>query len=64
MELEFHIDLLICLNLVNVDVEYFEKIALGSTSSKPSLWLRYVDDTFILWLHQDVQILLDPVNSI
>ena len=29
------------------------------------MWLRYVDDTFILWPHQeDIQILLDHVNSI
>ena len=43
----------------------FEEMALGSTSLKPSMWLRYVDDTFILWPHQeDVQILLDHVNSI
>ena len=50
---------------VNVHMEYFEGTALGSTSLKPSLWLRYVDDTFILWPHQeDVQILLDHVNSI
>ena len=29
------------------------------------MWLRYVDDTFILWPHQeDVQILLDHMNSI
>ena len=40
-------------------------MALGSTSLKPFVWLRYVDDTFILWPHQeDVQILLDHVNSI
>ena len=46
-------------------MEYFEEMALGSTSLKPSMWLRYVDDTFILWPHQeDVQILLDHVNSI
>ena len=45
--------------------EYFEEMALGSTSLKPSMWLRYIDDTFILWPHQeDVQILLDHVNSI
>ena len=30
-----------------------------------TMWLRYVDDTFILWPHQeDVQILLDHMNSI
>ena len=36
-----------------------------STSLKPSMWLRYVGDTFILWPHQeDVQILIYHVNSI
>ena len=46
-------------------MEYFEEVALGSTSLKPSMWLRYVDDTFILWPSQkDVQTLLDHVNSI
>ena len=46
-------------------MEYFEEMALGSTSLKQSMWLRYVDDTFILWPHQeDIQILLDHVISI
>ena len=40
-------------------------MALGSTLLKPSMWLRYVDDTFILWPHQeDVQILLNHMNLI
>ena len=51
--------------LANIYMEYFEEMALGSTSLKPYMWLRYVDDTFILWPHQeDVQILRDHVNSI
>ena len=51
--------------LANIYMECFEEMALGSTSLKPSMWLRYVDDTFILWPHQeDVQILLDHVNSV
>ena len=51
--------------LANIYMEYFKQMALGSTSLKPSMWLRYVDDTFILWPHQeDVQTLLDHVNSI
>ena len=51
--------------LANIYMEYFEEMALGSTSLKPSIWLRYGDDTFILWPHQEnVQILLDHVNSI
>ena len=51
--------------LANIYTEYFEEMALGSTSLRPSMWLRYVDDTFILWPNQeDVQILLNHVNSI
>ena len=51
--------------LANIFMKYFEEMALGSTSLKPSMWLRYVDDIFILWPHQeDVQILLDHMNSI
>ena len=37
--------------LANIYKEYFEEMAFGSTSQKPSLWLRYVDDTFIVWPH-------------
>ena len=51
--------------LANIYMKYFEEMALGSTSLKPSMWLRYIDDTFILCPHQeDVQILFDHVNSI
>ena len=51
--------------LANLYMEYFEEMALGSTSLKPSIWLRYVNNSFVLWPHQeDVQILLDHVNSI
>ena len=51
--------------LADIYMEYFEEMALGSTSLKPSMWLRYIDDTFILWPHQeDVKILLDHANSI
>ena len=46
-------------------MEYFEGMALESKSLKPTIRLRYIDDPFILWPHQeDVQILLDHVNSI
>ena len=51
--------------LANIYMEYFKEMALESTSLKPSIWLRDIDDTFILWPHQeDVQTLLDHVNSI
>ena len=51
--------------LANIYMEYFEEIALGSTSLKPCMWLWYVYDKFILWPHQeDVQTSLDHINSI
>ena len=51
--------------LANIYMEHFEEMALGSTPVKPSMWLRYIDDTFILWPHQeDVKILMNHVNSI
>ena len=46
-------------------MDYFEEMVGGCTSLKPSLWLKYVDETFILWPHEEhLQILLDYVNSI
>ena len=29
----------------------FEEAATESASDKPSLWVRYVDDTFVIWPH-------------
>ena len=51
--------------LANIYLEYIEEMVLWSTSLNPSMWLTYVDDTFVLWSHQeDVQKLLDHVDSI
>ena len=47
--------------LATIYMEYFEEMSLGSTSPKPSMWLRFVNDTFILWLHQT---LFDHMNLI
>jgi hypothetical protein len=33
----------------NIYMDYFEKIAVDSAQDIPSLWLRYVDDTFVVW---------------
>jgi hypothetical protein len=35
----------------NIYMEHFEKLALDSARHKPSLWLRYLDDTFVAWPH-------------
>lgn len=32
----------------NIFMEALEKEALGSTDIKPKLWLRYVDDSYII----------------
>ena len=45
--------------LANLYTEYFEDVALGSTSLKQSFRFSYVDDNFIFWMHQkNIQTLL------
>jgi hypothetical protein len=40
----------------NIFMEHFEKLALDSAPYKPSLWLRYVDDRFVVWPHGPEQL--------
>ena len=35
--------------LANIFIEMFEEEAIDSAAHKPSLWVRYVDDTFVIW---------------
>ena len=37
--------------VANLYMEHLEQIALQTASLSPRLWLRYVDDTFVIWLH-------------
>jgi hypothetical protein len=37
------------LTVSNIFMEHFDKLALDSAPYKPSLWLLYVDDTFVVW---------------
>ena len=43
----------------------FEQRALTTAPLKPSLWLRYVDDTFVVWNHGDkkLQSFLEHLNG-
>jgi hypothetical protein len=50
----------------NVYMEHFEKLALDAAPYKPSLWLQYVDDTFVIWPHgtNQLQEFLDHLNGV
>ena len=50
--------------VVNLFMEHFESIALSTASRPPSLWFRYVDDTFVLTHQHDVDSLTSPINNI
>jgi hypothetical protein len=50
----------------NIFMEHFEKTALDTADYIPAKWLRYVDDTFVLWPHgpAKLQQYLHHVNSV
>ena len=52
--------------VANIYMEYFENLAIKSTTKKPTIWLRYVDDTFVIWRHGKEQLkgFLEHLNSI
>ena len=51
--------------IANIYMEHFEELAFQTATLKPSVWLRYVDDTFVLWDHsEDIAPFLDHIKSI
>jgi hypothetical protein len=40
----------------NIFMENFEKLALDLALLKPSLWLQYIDETFVVWSHGPEQL--------
>jgi hypothetical protein len=37
-------------------MEHFVEIRLDTANYKPTKWLRYVDDTFMLWPHEPAKL--------
>ena len=52
--------------IANLFMTYFENKALNNANRKPKLWLRYVDDIFVVWPHgkDELQAFLEYINSI
>src|SRR5436190_11970228 len=52
--------------VANLYMEYFEQRALNSAMLKPKVFLRYVDDTFVIWPHgrQSLENFVTLLNSI
>ena len=52
--------------LANLYMEFFEEMAIDTATHKPTLWIRYVDDTFVIWTHGDseLQAFLGHLNSL
>ena len=52
--------------LANLYMEWFEEQAISSAPYKPKLWVRYVDDTFVVWQHNREQLteFLNHLNSV
>ena len=50
--------------LADIFMEEFETSALRSAHLQPNLWLRYLDDTFVVWPHgRDIQDFLKHLNE-
>jgi hypothetical protein len=48
----------------NIFMETFEQLALSTAQQKPEMWLRYVNDTFVIWPHGPVRLQEFLITSI
>ncbi|XP_071491792.1 uncharacterized protein [Diadema antillarum] len=51
--------------VANLFMENFEETALQTATIRPKVWLRYVDDTFVVWQHgaEEINNFLQHINS-
>jgi hypothetical protein len=56
----------ICPIVRNIYKQHFEQLAVDSAKENLSLWLRYVDDTFVIWPHDSngIEIFLIHLNNL
>ena len=50
--------------VVNLYMEYFENIVLETAPARPTLWKRYVDDTFCIVKRGTESDMLNHLNSV
>ena len=52
--------------LADIFMEEFEQTAIATADHRPKIWLRYVDDTFVIWEHgqENLQLFLDHLNGL
>lgn len=42
--------------VANLFMEHLEERALNTTALRPKMWIRYVDDTFVIWPHGNAEL--------
>ena len=52
--------------LADMFMEAFEQTAIATADFQPRVWLRYVDDTFVIWQHghDKLQLFLEHLNGL
>ena len=52
--------------IANIYMEAFEEEALDKASKRPSMWIRYVDSTFVIWPHgrKELQAFHNHLNNL
>ena len=50
--------------VANLFMEAFEEKALESAVLRPRMWVRYVDDTFVLWPHKEDELETNSIDTL